>query len=108
MDITKVEADLAVELWGKEAQIATFIEEIGEFLQAWNKLNRGAITEEEYVSEIADVYIMLQQMIYMNQAVFDKVYPVKLDKIRKKLQRHLEKEVEKNIEILLKEDNKDL
>lgn len=89
MDITKEEAETAIRLWGTEAQTATFIEEIGEFLQAWNKLKRNRITEEEYVSEIADVYIMVQQMIYMNKSVFDKVYPQKLEKIRAKIKRYM-------------------
>lgn len=94
MDITKEEAETAIRLWGKEAQTATFIEEIGEFLQAWNKLRRNRITEEEYVSEIADVYIMVQQMIYMNKAVFDKVYPQKLEKIRAKIKRYMIRSIE--------------
>lgn len=89
MDITKEEADLAIKLWGAEAQTATFIEEMGEFLQAWNKLKRNAITIEDYVSEIADVYIMLQQQIHMHQDVFDKVYPKKLEKIRTKLSKYI-------------------
>lgn len=90
MDITKEEAELAIMLWGADAQTATFIEEIGEFLQAWNKLSRGRITREEYVSEIADVYIMIQQMIHMHRKTFDEVYPKKLNKIRKKLQKYLD------------------
>ena len=88
MDITKEEAAEAIRLWGMEAQTATFIEEMGEFLQAWNKLRRGRITEDEYVSEIADVYIMIQQMIHMHKDTFDRVYPTKLAKIRAKLSRY--------------------
>jgi NTP pyrophosphatase (non-canonical NTP hydrolase) len=99
MDITKEEAAEAIRLWGEETQTATFIEEIGEFLQAWNKLRREAITKEDYVSEIADVYIMVQQMIHMHKEVFDKVYPTKLAKIRTKLARY--QEIEKGYKELL-------
>jgi len=85
MDITSEEAKLAVEVWGEDKQTKMFIEEIGEFLTAWNHYNRGRISYKKYVSEIADVYIMIQQMIYMNRPVFDKVYPEKLKKVRDKL-----------------------
>ena len=109
MDITRGEADLAVSLWGKEAQEATLIEEMGEFLQAWNKLKRGKITEEEYVSEIADVYIMIQQMIHIYSETFDKVYPVKLKKIRDKFQKYLQVEVNAKLrDLLRKELNEEL
>lgn len=85
MDITKEEVKKAVDQWGVEAQTNMMIEELGEFLAAWNHYKRGRITEEEYVSEIADVYIMIQQLRVIHMDAFNKVYPKKLAKIREKL-----------------------
>lgn len=83
--ITKEEADIAVLVWGKERQTNMVIEELGEFLQAWNKVKRGAFTEEQYVEELVDVYIMIQQMIHMHSETFAKVYPKKLAKVKAKI-----------------------
>jgi NTP pyrophosphatase (non-canonical NTP hydrolase) len=83
--ITKEEADIAALVWGKERQTNMVIEELGEFLQAWNKVKRGAFTEEQYVEELVDVYIMIQQMIHMHSEVFAKVYPKKLAKVKAKI-----------------------
>lgn len=85
MDITTKEAALAVTKWGEERQTNMFIEEMGEFLTAWNHYRRGRITYSEYVEEIADVYIMTQQMMIIHKEEFDKAYPRKLAKVRSKL-----------------------
>ena len=108
MDITKGEAQLALDLWGEEAQTRMMIEEVGEFLQAWNKYNRGHITKEEYVSEIADVCIMSQQLVYIYEDVFDEVYPKKLAKFRNKLMRYTQDEVKVQLEKVLKEESPEL
>lgn len=100
MHITREEAKEAVRLWGEEAQTRIFIEEIGEFLAAWNQYDRGRITREEYVSEIADVFITLQQMIFMNEDTFNKVYPKKLEKIRTKIKKY--QQAERDLEIMIK------
>lgn len=86
MDITLKEAKDAVDYWGPERQTSMMIEEVGEFLAAWNHYKRGRISYEEYVAEIADVFIMIQQMRYMHLDMFDKVYPKKLNKVRTKLE----------------------
>ena len=83
--ITKEEARTAIKVWGKERQTNMVIEELGEFLQAWNKVKRGAFTEEQYVEELVDVYIMIQQMIHMHSDTFAKVYPKKLAKVKAKI-----------------------
>lgn len=88
MDITTEEAKKAIDVWGKTRQTNMLIEEMGEFLTAWNHIKRGRITEEDYVSEIADVYIMIQQMIIIHKEIFDKVYPEKLKKLRAKLRKY--------------------
>jgi len=60
--ITKELSEKAVEKWGLERQTDMVIEEVGEFLQAWNKIKRGQITQREYVEEMVDCYIMFSQM----------------------------------------------
>ena len=89
--ITKEEAQAAIDVWGKETQTNMLIEEVGEFLQAWNKVKRGAFTEEQYVEELVDVYIMIQQMIHMHSEVFAEVYPKKLAKVKDKIATAAEK-----------------
>lgn len=58
---------LAIEKWGKDAQIGMFIEEIGETLVALNKMNRtvNGITKDEFIQELIDLEIMLEQMKVM-------------------------------------------
>ena len=85
MDITTEEAALAVTKWGEERQTDMMIEEVGEFLTAWNHYKRGRISYSEYVEEIADVYIMCQQMMIIHEEEFKKAYPKKLAKVRRKL-----------------------
>lgn len=38
------------------------IEECGELVNAFAKLNRGRATKQEIITELADVYIMVRQM----------------------------------------------
>ncbi len=53
----------AIKKWGKESQILVAVEEIGELLQSISKFNRGKITTDDILEEIADVEIMLNQLI---------------------------------------------
>ena len=55
----------ALDKWGEDAQINMFHEEIGELLQALNKYRRGRIERQELISEVADVLIMLGQLMVM-------------------------------------------
>jgi NTP pyrophosphatase (non-canonical NTP hydrolase) len=77
----------AVEKWGLERQTNMCIEEVGEFLQAWNKIKRGHITEREYVSEMADCYIMFSQMRHIYGDLFEEVLANKLDKVIRKIRK---------------------
>ena len=89
MDITVEEAQLAIALWGEERQTDMLIEEMGEWLTAWNHFKRNRISEDEYVSELADVHIVVQQLMVMHKDSFDKVYQKKLEKFRRKLYKHI-------------------
>jgi NTP pyrophosphatase (non-canonical NTP hydrolase) len=92
-DITEKEAKLAVKLWGEDRQYDVLVEEIGEFLAARNHWKRKKITYKQYVSELADVYIMLQQQMHIHRKMFNEVYPQKLQKIRNKLARRKPKKM---------------
>lgn len=54
--------------YGLETQWGQFLEEIGELLQAYNKLNRAKTLGDQYIAmqniqeELGDVDIMLQQL----------------------------------------------
>ena len=52
----------ALAKWGFPAQATMVMEECAELINAMCKLERGRITEDEVITEIADVMIMCEQM----------------------------------------------
>ncbi len=100
--ITKELSLKAVEKWGLERQTNMVIEEVGEFLQAWNKLNRGKITAREYVGEMVDCYIMFSQMRHIYGELFESVLRNKIDKIERKVNKIVSENV---LEELKETDN---
>lgn len=52
----------ALSLWGEKAQVGMVHEEIGELLQAMNKVLRGKDDLNHLAEEIADCQIMLEQL----------------------------------------------
>lgn len=52
----------AIESWGVPNQVFMVMEETGEMLNALAKMNRKRSTEEEIVTELADVWILMEQM----------------------------------------------
>ena len=86
--ITKELSEKAVEKWGLERQHNMCIEEVGEFLQAWNKYNRGHIKQREFIEEMVDCYIMFSQMRHLYGPVFEEIYRYKCDRIMRKVERH--------------------
>jgi len=89
--ITKELSKDAIDIWGLERQTNMVIEEVGEFLQAWNKLRRGAITNYEYIEEMVDCYIMFSQMRHIYGEEFEEILKYKINKIQKKINKHKEK-----------------
>lgn len=75
----------ALSQWGIRAQIGMCIEEMGEALTAINHYDRGRIKVEQLVEEFVDVYIMMKQMRFMHQELFDTIFEQKVNRIRKKL-----------------------
>jgi NTP pyrophosphatase (non-canonical NTP hydrolase) len=83
--ISEVICEAAIKKYGAEKQTDMVIEEVGEFLQAWNKYKRGLITYEEYIEEMVDCYVMFSQMRYMHRSTFDKIMDRKIARLTKKL-----------------------
>ena len=48
--------------FGRGAQVMVLVEECGELLSAIGKYLRERVTEEEVITELADVAIMVEQM----------------------------------------------
>ena len=55
----------AIVHYGKTAQLAVAIGEIGELLTVIGRDAQGRATEEDWIDEIADVTIMLRQLAIM-------------------------------------------
>jgi NTP pyrophosphatase (non-canonical NTP hydrolase) len=54
-----------IEKWGVEAQYDQAVEECAELIAVLKHYRRGKAGEEEVVSELADVALMLGQLSYM-------------------------------------------
>ena len=78
--------------WGVENQVFMVMEETGEMLNALAKANRGRVTKEEIITELADVSILMEQM-----AVFFGYEAYKAEKERKliRLSERLERDIER-------------
>lgn len=57
--------DKALETYGKDNQIIVAIEELSELQKELTKYLRGKLDENHLIEEMADVYIMLEQLIYI-------------------------------------------
>lgn len=51
--------------WGVDAQYDQAIEECAELIATLKHLKRGKVDQESVVNELADVYLMIGQLIYM-------------------------------------------
>lgn len=52
----------ALETWGEEEQFWMAVEECGELLTSLNQLRRRRIDKAKLASEVADVFIMMNQL----------------------------------------------
>ena len=55
----------AVQKWGREAQFEQAVEECAELIAAIKHFRRGKANEQAVVDELADVLLMVGQMVYM-------------------------------------------
>jgi len=83
---------LCIDKWGLESQADLAIEEIGELIEQLGKtisstiqFKRGRIDGDDLVEEFVDVFLMMQQMRYMNKEKFDRIYEQKVNRIKERL-----------------------
>ena len=83
----------ALSLWGKEAQIDIAIEEMAELIKELSKFKRGTGTDSSILEEIADVHIMLGQLLLIfnhwrdNEPNFDEWYGRKLLRLENRVRK---------------------
>ena len=86
---------LALEKWGRQAQLGMAIEEMAELIQALNKFNRGKVSLDSISEEIADVEIMMEQLkeIFGNSTSVNLIKIEKINRLKALLQSAKTKEV---------------
>ena len=83
----------AIDTYGEDAQILMTIEECSELINAITKLYRGRVDEKAITTELADVYIMVQQMaLIFGEDDFKKEVEYKLNRLEERLNKHGRKE----------------
>lgn len=76
----------AINAYGIDAQKWMLIEECGELLDAFAKLKRGRSSEEDIISELADVHIMIEQMaVFFGYSTFLWEKQRKLNRLQERL-----------------------
>jgi NTP pyrophosphatase (non-canonical NTP hydrolase) len=89
MEIDKTILQKAVDTWGRDSQISMFIGEVGELLSLFGRDVQGRASKKDWVSELADVYIMLAQMIKMEgESLVQKAIDYKMHRLEIKLAEH--------------------
>lgn len=78
----------AVDHWGVSAQILVLAEECSELSAAANRIVTRKGTRDDLLGEMADVYLMISQMVYSlgEGNRFDQVVMEKVDKLRNRLE----------------------
>ena len=51
--------------WGEQAQYAQAVEECAELIATLQHFARGKVERDKVIDELADVYLMVGQLIYM-------------------------------------------
>ena len=73
----------AIEKWGEEAQVNMLNEECGELITAVAQFKRGRTSHHDVMTELADVFIMVEQIAsMMSYDDFEKELDRKLIKLR--------------------------
>lgn len=83
----------AITTWGKIPQVFMLYEETGELAEAMAKYMRGRYNEDEVITELADVFIMVEQMASMlNYDKFEKEKERKLLRLEERLDKDTKKD----------------
>ena len=73
----------AIATWGEEAQVNMLNEECGELITAVAQFKRGRTSHHDVMTELADVFIMVEQVAtMMNYEDFEKELDRKLVRLR--------------------------
>ena len=73
----------ALKTWGEEAQVNMLDEEVGELITAVARFKRGRATHQDVMTELADVFIMVEQIAtMMSHDDFEKEVDRKLIRLR--------------------------
>lgn len=78
----------AINIYGKNAQLDMCIEEMSELTKEICKSKRGKDNKEEIIEEMADVYIMLEQLkiiFSIEQYEIDDIARIKLLRLEERL-----------------------
>ena len=80
----------ALECWGEDLQKSMFHEEIGEVLTAMSHEKRGRCGKEAVLEELADLQIMLNQMVvlYGSDEEFKDIINAKLIRLIARIERY--------------------
>lgn len=79
--------DAAVRHWGIPSQMLVLSEESSELAAAATRILTEKGTKEDLVGEMADVYIMISQIVFSlrEEALFDKIVEEKIERTRKRI-----------------------
>lgn len=77
----------AVGIFGYESQERMAIEEMSELMDALMKRRRGRVTDEEVITEIADVTIMMEQLRWAyGRKEVDREIERKIERLRQRIE----------------------
>lgn len=85
--------------WGIRPQTMMVMEETGEMLNAMGKYDRGRVKEDEVITELVDVWILMEQMaVFFGWDEFQKEKERKLERLKSRLNKGytLDEEKKKN------------
>ncbi len=78
----------AIKDWGVTNQMFMVMEETGEMLNALAKVNRNRSTNHEVITEVVDVWVLMEQMAEVfGWEEFEKELDFKLERLKGRLER---------------------
>jgi len=84
--------------WGIRPQVMMVVEETGEMLNAIGKYDRGRVTKNEVITELVDVWILMEQMgVFFGWDEFLKEKERKLERLRDRLNKDYKLNEEKKL-----------
>jgi len=93
--------------WGIGPQIMMVMEETGEMLNAIGKYDRGRVNEDEVITELADVWILMEQMaVFFGWDRFQNEKERKLARLKERLNKGytLDDAKKKKLEYIVEDD----